>query len=68
MAACIVDEDITNVDHVVDRITFGAFYQAGQSCISVQRIFVHEKVYDAVVSKLVEKAKKVKAAFLNKIN
>jgi acyl-CoA reductase-like NAD-dependent aldehyde dehydrogenase len=26
--------------------TFGAFYQSGQSCISVQRILVHESLYD----------------------
>ena len=28
------------LDHVVERLVFGAFYQSGQSCISVQRIYV----------------------------
>ncbi|MUV14257.1 aldehyde dehydrogenase family protein [Noviluteimonas gilva] len=41
-AACIVDEDPgQSLDAVVERMIFGAYYQSGQSCISVQRIFVH---------------------------
>ena len=44
-AACIVDED-ADVDDAVARNLVGAFYQSGQSCIGVQRIFAHEKIYD----------------------
>ena len=51
-AACIVDED-ADIDFVVQRLVFGAFYQSGQSCISVQRILVHEKIYSQVKEKLV---------------
>ena len=51
-AACIVDED-ADVDAVVPRLVFGAFYQSGQSCISVQRILVHARRYDEVREKLV---------------
>ncbi|MFQ3197709.1 MAG: acyl-CoA reductase-like NAD-dependent aldehyde dehydrogenase [Paraglaciecola sp.] len=43
-AACVVDED-TDLDDAIERIVFGAYYQSGQSCISVQRILVHEKLY-----------------------
>ena len=43
-AACVVDED-TDLDDAIERIIFGAYYQSGQSCISVQRILVHEKLY-----------------------
>jgi acyl-CoA reductase-like NAD-dependent aldehyde dehydrogenase len=39
-----VDED-TDLDDAIERIVFGAYYQSGQSCISVQRILVHEKLY-----------------------
>jgi len=39
-AACVVDHD-TDFDDAIPRIVFGAFYQSGQSCISVQRILVH---------------------------
>lgn len=51
-AACIVDAD-ADIDFVVQRLVFGAFYQSGQSCISVQRILVHDSIYQQVKEKLV---------------
>jgi acyl-CoA reductase-like NAD-dependent aldehyde dehydrogenase len=61
-AACIVDGDQGDrLDAVVDRLVFGAFYQSGQSCISVQRILVHDDVYDTLRRKLVAKVKALKA-------
>ena len=51
-AACLVEPD-TDLDDAVQRIIFGAFYQSGQSCISVQRITAHETIYDALRDKLV---------------
>ncbi len=51
-AACIVDAD-ANIDDAVQRIIFGAFYQSGQSCISVQRIIIHQAIYEQVKAKLV---------------
>ncbi len=59
-AACIVDAD-TNIDDAVDRLIIGAFYQSGQSCISVQRIIAHEDIYDELKTKLVAKARALKA-------
>jgi acyl-CoA reductase-like NAD-dependent aldehyde dehydrogenase len=59
-AAVIVDED-ADLSDAVARVVLGAFYQSGQSCISVQRILVHERVYDAFKEKLVEATKKLKA-------
>jgi acyl-CoA reductase-like NAD-dependent aldehyde dehydrogenase len=58
-AAVIIDED-ADLDDAVERTVFGAFYQSGQSCISVQRILVHEKVYAAFESKLVAKTRALK--------
>jgi len=58
-AACLVDAD-ADIDHVVDRLAFGAFYQAGQSCISVQRVQVHQSIYDRLREKLVEKVGSLK--------
>jgi len=53
-AACLVDSDQRDrLDHVVERLVFGAFYQSGQSCISVQRILAHAHIYDALKAKLV---------------
>ncbi len=51
-AACIVDAD-ANLADAVERIVFGAFYQSGQSCIGVQRILIHEQVYDELRDRLV---------------
>ncbi|UXI66672.1 aldehyde dehydrogenase family protein [Tahibacter amnicola] len=52
-AACIVDADQADrLDFVVERLVFGAFYQSGQSCISVQRILVHDTLYDALRERL----------------
>ncbi len=59
-AACVVDAD-AELDDVVDRIVMGAFYQSGQSCISVQRILVHESVYDKFREKLVVATKSLKS-------
>ena len=59
-AGCIVDKD-TDLTFAADRITFGAFYQSGQSCISVQRVFVHEDVYDEFLPMLIELARELKS-------
>jgi acyl-CoA reductase-like NAD-dependent aldehyde dehydrogenase len=55
-AAVVVDADTQNLDDAVDRIIFGAFYQSGQSCIGVQRIMIHEDIYEIVKQKLVAKS------------
>jgi len=61
-AACIVDADQgPHLKHVVERLVFGAFYQSGQSCIGVQRIYVHDEIYDALKRRLVAATRKLKA-------
>lgn len=57
-AGVIVDRDADLAD-AVQRIIHGTFYQSGQSCISVQRIYAHEQVYDAFREQLVEAASRV---------
>ncbi|HXV13747.1 MAG TPA: aldehyde dehydrogenase family protein [Candidatus Krumholzibacteria bacterium] len=59
-AAVIVDED-ADLGDAVERIVFGAFYQSGQSCIAVQRVLVHERVYDEVKRRLVEATSALRA-------
>jgi len=44
-AAVVVDRD-ADLEHALERIVFGAFYQSGQSCIGVQRILIHTDVYE----------------------
>ena len=52
-AACIVDaEPGVALDTLVERLVSGAYYQSGQSCISVQRIFVHSRIHDVLRDKL----------------
>ncbi|MBF0369268.1 MAG: aldehyde dehydrogenase family protein [Magnetococcales bacterium] len=43
-AGLIVDKDVRDWDWLISRAVMGAFYQCGQVCISVQRIFLHEEV------------------------
>jgi len=57
-AAVVIMPD-ADLDDAADRTVFGAFYQSGQSCIGVQRILVHDAVYDAFKAKLVERTAKL---------
>lgn len=61
-AACIVDADQRDhLDHVIERLVFGSYYQSGQSCIKVQRLFVHESLHDTLRRRFVAATKKLKA-------
>ncbi len=42
------------------RCAFGAFYNSGQVCISLQRIYVNEEVYDAFAELIAQETKKLK--------
>ncbi|HEX5663267.1 MAG TPA: aldehyde dehydrogenase family protein, partial [Xanthomonadaceae bacterium] len=60
-AACIVDADPGQpLDALVERLVFGAYYQSGQSCISVQRIYAHRAVYPKLVKRLAAAVGKLK--------
>lgn len=59
-AACVVDED-ADLDDAVSRLIVGAFYQSGQSCIGVQRIMIHQRIYDQLRDKLVAATDKLKS-------
>jgi len=58
-AACIVDAG-ADLQRAADRITHGAFYQSGQSCISVQRVLAHRSLYDDLKSALIERVKSLR--------
>lgn len=58
-AACIVDET-ADLEDAIERLVVGAFYQSGQSCVSVQRILLHESIYQAVAAKLTEKVRNLR--------
>jgi len=52
-AGVIVHAD-ADLDHAAERIAFGGYYQAGQSCISVQRVLVQSDVYEDFVARFVK--------------
>jgi glyceraldehyde-3-phosphate dehydrogenase (NADP+) len=51
-AGVIVDES-ADVDYAVKRCVAGAYKFAGQLCISIQRVFLHESVRDAFMERFV---------------
>ena len=57
-AAVIIDED-ADLDDALERVIFGAFYQSGQSCIGVQRIIIHDSIYNTFRDMLVARAGKL---------
>jgi len=59
-AGVIVDED-ADLDFAIGRVRTGAFAYAGQVCISVQRVFIHEAVYDRFRDGLVAAVEQIKS-------
>ncbi len=58
-AAVIVHRD-ANLTYAAERIVWGGFSYAGQSCISAQRIYVHADVYDTLTADLVRRTASLK--------
>lgn len=52
-----VTDDITNITSVAGSTADGAFYNNGQSCCSVERIYVHEKIYDQYINEFAKEVK-----------
>lgn len=50
-AATFIDKS-ANIEIAANRCAFGAFYNSGQVCISLQRIYVHTDIYDEFVQQL----------------
>ena len=57
-AAVIVHED-ADVPLAAERCTAGGFAYAGQVCISVQRIYLHERIADEFTARLLERTSKL---------
>ena len=54
-----VMDDIPDIDKVAGAALEGVVYNNGQSCCAVERIYVHEKIYDQFVKSYTEQAKKL---------
>ena len=57
-AASFIDKS-ADIDLAASRCALGAFVNSGQVCISLQRIYVHEDIYDAFASKMAEATSKL---------
>ncbi len=60
-AAVLIEPDTELSDAFFDRIISGAYNQAGQVCISIQRMLIHADIYSEFKKKLLVKLKKIKA-------
>ncbi len=58
VAPVIVEPD-SDIDAMIPDLGKGGFYHAGQVCVSVQRVYVHESIVDEVASKLSDYAAKL---------
>ena len=59
--SCAIVMDDADLDEAAVRVRRGGYAVAGQVCISVQRVIVHEKVYDAFLGKLVPLVAQIRA-------
>ena len=58
--ALLVDED-ADLAAAADAAIWGAFSNAGQTCAGVERVYVHERVYDAFLDEVTKQAKDIHA-------
>lgn len=57
-AAVIIEPD-TNLEFALPRTVVGAFSYSGQVCISIQRIFLHQKIYDKFMDQFLKATQKL---------
>jgi len=58
-AAVIVHDD-ADVAYAAERVAWGGFAYSGQTCISVQRVLVHDRVYEEFAAELVRRVEALK--------
>ena len=57
-SAVVIDREVYDLNYTVKRCVLGAYYNQGQVCISVQRIYVHRDVFDDFLELFVNETKK----------
>ncbi|TNF03236.1 MAG: aldehyde dehydrogenase family protein [Deltaproteobacteria bacterium] len=50
-----VTEDISDIEAVADAVAEGVLYNNGQSCCSVERVYVHDDIFDEFITQLKKK-------------
>ncbi len=58
--AGVIVSDTADINHAVDRCVIGGYAYSGQICIHVQRIYVHERIFDDFATRFTEKVKNLK--------
>ena len=58
--AAVIVEPSTPIEKMIPRAVGGAFNFAGQLCISLQRIYVHQSIYDEFVEQFVAETKRLR--------
>lgn len=58
--AGVIIHDDADLAYAAERCAFGGFTYAGQTCISVQRIFVHERIYDEFTERFLAFTRKLR--------
>ncbi|UCE40517.1 MAG: aldehyde dehydrogenase family protein [Candidatus Aminicenantes bacterium] len=58
--AAVVIEPDANLDFALPRTVLGAYAYSGQICISIQRIFLHKKIYDRFMARFLDATTKLK--------
>src|SRR4030081_3676063 len=56
---CIVLDD-ADLDEAAKAISTGRFFNCGQACLAIKRLYVQDAVYDELLDKLIARAKKLK--------
>lgn len=57
--AGVIVEEVDDISKTAMKILTGGFSAAGQSCISVQRVYINENIFDVFKSSLLNEAKKI---------
>ncbi|WP_099362576.1 aldehyde dehydrogenase family protein [Fredinandcohnia onubensis] len=55
----LVIDDGVDLDKIIPKCVVGAFSNQGQVCISLQRIYVHENIFNAFINKFKEETEKL---------
>ena len=59
----VIVMDDADLEQAVELCVSGAFWAVGQNCIGVQRIYIHENIYDRFERAFVERTKKMKVGY-----
>jgi acyl-CoA reductase-like NAD-dependent aldehyde dehydrogenase len=55
-----VADDVADIKQVAEAVLEGVVYNTGQSCCAVERVYVHEKIYDSFLEEFIQQAKQLK--------